>query len=120
MKKFFTLTALCLLSLCAFSQAADVVVIPIKGEISEAQFLFLRRALKEAESQNAKAVILDMDTPGGSIDACKEMTQALEQVDQSHLRTITYVHPNANSAGALIALATSSSTSLHQTQPAPR
>jgi len=83
--------------------AAEVVVIPIKGEISQARFFFLRRALKEAERENAKAVVLDMDTYGGEVNACVAMQEALAKVK---LRTLTYINPNAGSAGALIALST--------------
>jgi len=83
--------------------AGEVVVIPVKGEISEAQFFFLRRGLKEAQERDARAVILDMDTYGGSLDAAVSMQKALSQ---SGRRTITYINPNSGSAGALIALST--------------
>jgi len=83
--------------------AAEVVVVPIKGEISQARFFFLRRALKEAERENANAVVLDMDTYGGELKACEAMQKALAQVK---MRTLTYINPNAGSAGALIAIST--------------
>jgi len=84
-------------------RAAGVVVIPLKGEVSDAQFMFLRRALKEADRQDAKAVILDMDTYGGELNAAVQMQQALTQV---HAKTITYIDKNAGSAGALLAVST--------------
>lgn len=84
-------------------RAAEIVVIPIKGQISQAQFFFLRRALKTAERDGARAVILNMDTYGGELNACRQMQEALSKVK---VRTLTYVNPNAGSAGALIALAT--------------
>jgi membrane-bound serine protease (ClpP class) len=80
-----------------------VVVIPLKGEVSQAQFFFLRRALKMGEAANARAYILDMDTPGGELGAAVEIMKALMKVD---VPTYTYVNPNAGSAGALIALGT--------------
>lgn len=83
--------------------AGEVFVVPIQGEISPARFFFLRRALKEAQGEQAKAVILDMDTLGGRLDACVDMQKALSQVN---LRTITYINPQAGSAGALIAIST--------------
>ena len=83
--------------------AAEVVVVPLKGEISQAKFFFLRRALKEAEKENAQAVILEMDTYGGELKACVEMQKAL---DKASMRTLTYINPNAGSAGALIAVST--------------
>ncbi len=80
-----------------------VVVIPLKGEISKAQFYFLRRIIKMAEAAKASAFILDMDTPGGELGAGVDILQALLKVEAP---TFTYVNPNAGSAGALIALGT--------------
>ncbi|MEX1045424.1 MAG: hypothetical protein WEC73_04785 [Chthoniobacterales bacterium] len=80
-----------------------VVVIPIKGVVSQAQFFFLRRVLKAGEASKASAYILDMDTPGGELGAAVEILQALLKVEAP---TYTYVNPNAGSAGALIALGT--------------
>lgn len=81
----------------------SVVVIPIQGEVSEAQFYFLRRVLKQAEASEAAAFIIDMDTYGGGLKAAVNMQEALMK---SKVPTITYVNPNAGSAGALIALST--------------
>jgi len=81
----------------------SVVVIPLKNEVTQAQFYFLRRVLKEAEAKNAAAFIIDMDTPGGSLQAAIDMLGALMK---STVPTITYVNPNAGSAGALISLST--------------
>lgn len=80
-----------------------VVVMPMKGEISEAQFLILRRALKAAEGANASAFVINMDTPGGSLGAGVKILNALLE---SKVPTITWVNTNAGSAGALIALGT--------------
>jgi membrane-bound serine protease (ClpP class) len=80
-----------------------VVVIPLKGEVSRAQFFFLRRIIKMGEAANASAFILDMDTPGGELGAGVDILQALLKVEAP---TLTYVNPNAGSAGALIALGT--------------
>jgi membrane-bound serine protease (ClpP class) len=82
---------------------ADVVVIPIKGEINEAQFFFLRRAIKEAERGKADAILLDMDTYGGDALAAGKMMDALAHVD---VPTFTFIDTNAASAGALISIAT--------------
>lgn len=80
-----------------------VVVIPLKGEVSKAQFFFLRRIIKMGEAAKASAFILDMDTPGGELGAGVDILQALLKVG---VPTFTYVNPNAGSAGALIALGT--------------
>ena len=81
----------------------SVVVVPLSGEVTEAQFFFLRRILKRSEAAGASALIIDMDTYGGSLKAAVEMLGALMK---STIPTLTYVNTNAGSAGALIALST--------------
>ena len=78
-------------------------MIPLTGEVTEAQFFFLRRILKNSEAADASALIIDMDTYGGSLKAAVEMLGALMK---STIPTLTYVNTNAGSAGALIALST--------------
>lgn len=85
--------------------AGDVVVVPLKGEVSKAQFFFLRRILKQAEAAGAAAFILDMDTPGGRLDVAVEM---IDLLSRATIPTLTYVNDDAASAGALIALGTKS------------
>ncbi len=80
-----------------------VVVIPLRGQVSEAQFFFLRRALKQADAAGAAAVILDIDTPGGALSATEKIDQALLK---ARMPVLSYINANAASAGALIALAT--------------
>jgi membrane-bound ClpP family serine protease len=46
-----------------------VYIAELKGEVSAAQFYFLRRALKDAESGGASAFVIEMDTYGGSVNA---------------------------------------------------
>jgi len=81
----------------------SVVVVPVKDAIGEAGFFFLRRVLKNAESAGAAALVLDMDTPGGSLKATEKIVQMFMK---SPVPAYTYVNPNAGSAGALIALGT--------------
>lgn len=81
----------------------SVVVVPMEGPVTQAQFFFLRRVLKDAERAGAGALILNMDTPGGELKTTEQIVQALSKVT---FPTYTYVNPNAGSAGALIALAT--------------
>jgi len=81
----------------------SVVVVPVEGIITEAQFFFLRRILKKAEAAGAAALVLDMDTPGGALKATEQIVQMFMK---SPVPTYTYVNTNAGSAGALIALGT--------------
>lgn len=103
---FPLLAALAVFPVHAAEQAVEkgtVVVVPVKGAISEAQFFFLRRVLKNAESAGASAMVLEMDTPGGELKATEQIVQMLMR---SSVPTYTYVNTNAGSAGALIALGT--------------
>src|SRR6266550_2096341 len=81
----------------------DTVIIPLRGEVSPALYLFLRRGIKAAESAEASAIVIEMNTYGGRLDSAEEITGALNRVT---IPTYTFIDSNAGSAGALIALAT--------------
>lgn len=81
----------------------DVVVIPLKGEVSQSMFLFVRRAVKTAEGSGARALVFEMNTYGGRLDSAEEISGVL---NRATLPTYTFINTNAGSAGALIALAT--------------
>jgi membrane-bound serine protease (ClpP class) len=81
----------------------DTVVVPLRGDISPPLFLFLRRALKVAESAEAGAIVFEMDTYGGRLDTAADITSVL---NHATIPTYTYINSNAGSAGSLIALAT--------------
>src|SRR5437868_8188491 len=81
----------------------DVVVVPLRGEISPSLLMFLRRAEKVAETNGASAIIFEMNTYGGRLDAAEEITSVL---NHAKIPTYTFIDSNAGSAGALVALAT--------------
>jgi membrane-bound serine protease (ClpP class) len=81
---------------------AVVVVAPIQGEIDLGLAPFLARVLDEAEADGAAAVLLEIDTPGGRLDAVLEMRRSLLD---SPVRSIAFVDATALSAGALTAIA---------------
>lgn len=81
----------------------DVVVAPLSGEVSDAQTAFLRRSLKQAEGAGASAFVIEMNTPGGALQAGVDILQLLLK---ARVPTYTWVNTNAGSAGALIALGT--------------
>ncbi len=82
---------------------AKVVVIPLREPIAKPELYILRRALKEAIEQKVDTVVLDMETPGGSLDVTFEMLKALGKFPG---KTITYINREAISAGALISAGT--------------
>jgi membrane-bound serine protease (ClpP class) len=85
------------------SGPAKVVVIPIRAQIAKPELYILRRGIKEAIENKVDTIVLDMETPGGSVAVTLEMMEAL---DRFKGRTITYVNNEAMSAGAIIAAVT--------------
>jgi membrane-bound serine protease (ClpP class) len=81
----------------------DVVVVPLRGEVAPSLLAFLRRAVKTAESNDASAIIFEMNTYGGRLDTAADIVNAL---NQTKIPTYTFINTNAGSAGALIAMAT--------------
>lgn len=81
--------------------AGRVIRVPITGTIELGLAPFVGRALDEAAAADARAVILDLDTPGGRIDAAWEIIDA---VRDARVPVYAYVNRRALSAGAMIAL----------------
>lgn len=79
-----------------------VLIAPIRGTIDLGLAAYLTRVLDAAEAQGAAAVVLEITTPGGRLDAAIQMRDALLAAP---IRTIAFVDREAFSAGALIALA---------------
>lgn len=80
---------------------AVIVRVPITGTIEMGLAPFVERALREAGESGAAAVVLDLDTPGGRVDAAWKIIDA---VRDAPLPVYAYVNYRALSAGAMIAL----------------
>jgi membrane-bound serine protease (ClpP class) len=84
------------------AQSAIVYVAPIEGMIDLGLAPFVQRVLDEAADARAQAVILDINTFGGRVDAAVLIRDALLE---SQVPTIAFINKRAISAGALISLA---------------
>jgi len=82
-----------------------VYVLPIQKEIQKGLVYIVRRGVKDAMENNASALVLDMDTPGGEGEAMKEIMAIVAKFKPAD-RTFTYVNKEAFSAGAFISAAT--------------
>lgn len=83
-------------------QGADVVEVEISGEINEGTVATLKNAFEVAEREDADAVLVVIDTPGGLVSSMQNM---VSQILNSDIPVITYVHPRgsfAASAGSFI------------------
>lgn len=84
------------------AEVAPVAVIQVKGEIDAGQAALVHRAYLEAQTKQVQAVLIEIDTFGGLVDAATAMRDI---ISDSPLKTICYVKNRAWSAGALIAIA---------------
>ena len=98
-----TLALLCLPRLFAAAQGSTVYRIPVTGVVENGLAPYVARSLREAESEGAVAAFLDIDTPGGRIDAAERIADA---VRNARIPVYGFVNPRAYSAGALIAIST--------------
>jgi membrane-bound serine protease (ClpP class) len=105
---------LCLVAAVAFSAlvtalaqerqpgAAIVYVVPIEGVVDLGLAPYVRRVLQQAQDDGAAAVVIEINTFGGRVDAAVQIRDA---VLTAPVKTIAFVNKRAISAGALIALA---------------
>ena len=85
--------------------APRVVVLPLTGIVDQVMASYVHDGIAHAASEGAAAVVFEIDTPGGSLDAMRSITQ---DILGSPVPVITWVAPQgarAASAGAFITLA---------------
>lgn len=87
----------------AAQQERVVYRIPVTGTVEMGLAPYVERALEEAAKAGAAAAVLDLDTPGGRVDAAERISDAIAD---SPIPTYAWVNRRAFSAGALIALST--------------
>jgi len=75
--------------------------VPIEGTIDLGLPPFIERSIKTAAEDGAIAVIFDIDTFGGRVDAA---TQIKDAILDSPLLTVAFINRRAISAGALISM----------------
>ena len=90
------------LSVPTMAQTGEVWVVPIKGTIEWGLAGFVNRAVGEATDAGASAILLEINTFGGRVDAATEIR---DTILASRIPVIAYVTERAWSAGALIAMA---------------
>ena len=78
--------------------------VPVTGVIELGLAPYIERSVADALAAGASAIVLDIDTPGGRVDAAERIADALSD---SEVPVYSLVNRRAFSAGALIALATS-------------
>ena len=82
-----------------------VVVLTFKGQLTGILASYVEAGIERAHGQQAEAVAILLDTPGGSVDLMDRIVQAIVNAP---LPVIVYVYPpgaHASSAGTFITLA---------------
>lgn len=98
------------LAVPAFRKAERVAIITITGEIESGGLksrsvtaASVERRIQLAERSNVDAIVFEIDTPGGDVMAVLDICTKIKECSVPN--TIAWVHPNAYSGGAVIALA---------------
>ena len=89
----------------ARAAAPRVVVLPLTGIVDQVMAGYVHDGIAHAAAVGASAVVFEIDTPGGSLDAMRSVTQ---DILGSPVPVITWVAPQgarAASAGTFITLA---------------
>ncbi len=99
------MTAFMVESALAQTSQPLIVLMNANGAISPAMQEYIQRGIDAAETQNAEAVIIQLNTPGGDLQSLDNIIQAIRA---STVPVVIYVAPNgamAGSAGALVTMA---------------
>lgn len=99
----------------AQSDGSLALVIDAKGPIMPPMLEYIKRGIATAERENAEVLIIQLNTPGGSIDA---MLDIITEIRASTTPVVVYVAPRnayAGSAGAPITFAAHASAMAPET-----
>ena len=92
-----------------------VIVMTADGPIMPPMLEYIKRGIQAAEREDAEAIIIQLNTPGGSLDT---MFKIIEEIRASDVPVVVYVSPKnafAGSAGAPITFAAHASAMAPET-----
>ena len=90
-----------LIFILSLAQSQVIYKVPIHDTIDLGLPPFIERSIEMAENDKADAIIFDIDTFGGRLDAA---TQIKDAILSTKIPTIAFINRRAISAGALISL----------------
>jgi membrane-bound serine protease (ClpP class) len=108
MKRFLSFLLCAVLIFAASAKgagAAEVLQIKVHSVISPPVAQFIADSIKQAENEKARALLVELDTPGGLDTSMREIVKSIME---SRVPVIVYVYPSgarAASAGAIILIA---------------
>ncbi len=108
-KKFLPLLLCLVIALgsvwAAHAQSQDVLILEIEGPVTPAMANYFERGITAGEESDAAAVLIILDTPGGSVDIMQDIVQDFRA---ARVPVILYVSPRgaqAASAGSVLTIA---------------
>lgn len=104
-KTVLKLTSACLLRFCALlalvslsvTASAQIVKITIDGAIHPITDEYIGRAIEQAKTEHADAVLIELRTPGGLVDSTREI---ISKIIASPVPVIVYVSPSGSRAAS--------------------
>lgn len=81
---------------------SPVVIVPIEGTVDGGMAHLVERSVDDANQMHARAIVLEVNSPGGLVDSAFRIRDALFSAQEP---VIAYVGERAYSAAALISLA---------------
>jgi membrane-bound serine protease (ClpP class) len=86
-----------LLSLAVCAQAQRIIAVNVDGIIHPVTVEIIGHAIDQASRENASAVLLRLNTPGGLVEASREVSSKIEA---SRVPVISYVTPSGGRAAS--------------------
>jgi len=103
-------------SLPATTQAAEAgwptgpftnaLIVPVENEITDVTLRGVRRRFEQARAEGTPLVIIELDTPGGSLMPTLEICKLVKEMRDDGVRVYAWINKDAYSGGTIIALAT--------------
>jgi membrane-bound serine protease (ClpP class) len=90
-----------------------IYVIPVEGMVEPGMAAYIKRALEQVKAEPDAVILFKMDTFGGRVDSAFEIVETISAIPRG--KSIAFVEKKAISAGALIALASSTLVMKHHT-----
>ncbi len=90
------------------SAAGEVIIADFNLPVDPGSSTFMSRVVATAQSNNAAAIVIEMNTPGGFLSDMTSITRSITAANASSIPTYTFIVPNGlgASAGSYIAMAT--------------
>jgi membrane-bound serine protease (ClpP class) len=96
------LIALALFTVAGQTPTPQVIAVPVDGMVHPITVEIISHAIEQAKAEHAAVLLIRLDTPGGLLDATR---QIIQQLSASPIPVVTYVTPSgarAASAGFFI------------------